>query len=63
MREVLRGKNSLEYYKDELTTTYNANCLEVMKSIPEESIDLGLTDPPYGILPNGKKGVLLIWVA
>jgi len=53
----------LEYYKDELTTTYNANCLEVMKSIPEESIDLGLTDPPYGILPNGKKGVLLIWVA
>lgn len=27
---------------------YNGNCLEVMKSIPDNSIDLILTDPPYG---------------
>ena len=25
------------------------DCLEVMKSIPDKSIDLCLTDPPYGI--------------
>ena len=32
------------------------DCLEVMKQIPDDSIDLVLTDPPYGIL-NGKESV------
>ena len=27
----------------------NGDCLEVMKSIPDKSIDMILTDPPYGI--------------
>ena len=27
---------------------YNGDCLEVMKDIPDSSIDLILTDPPYG---------------
>jgi DNA modification methylase len=28
---------------------YNGDCLEVMKSIPNKSIDAIITDPPYGI--------------
>lgn len=28
---------------------YNGDCLEVMKSIPDKSIDLILCDLPYGI--------------
>lgn len=28
---------------------YNADCLEKMKDIPDGSIDLVLTDPPYGM--------------
>lgn len=28
---------------------YNADCLDVLKTIPDKSIDLTLTDPPYGI--------------
>ena len=28
---------------------YNGNCLEVMKNIPDKSVDLVLTDPPYGM--------------
>jgi site-specific DNA-methyltransferase (adenine-specific) len=28
---------------------YQGNCLEIMKQIPDESIDMILTDPPYGI--------------
>jgi len=28
------------------------DCLEVMKSIPDGSVDLVLTDPPYGIVSN-----------
>lgn len=27
---------------------YNGDCLEIMKEIPDKSIDLILTDPPYG---------------
>jgi len=33
----------------------NADCLEAMKLIPDKSIDLILTDPPYGIGYNSKK--------
>lgn len=28
---------------------HNGDCLEVMKSIPDGSVDLVLCDPPYGI--------------
>ena len=35
----------------------NGDCLEVMKDIPDESIDLILTDPPYLI---SKKSVFNI---
>lgn len=30
-------------------TLYCGDCLEVMKSIPDKSIDAVITDPPYGI--------------
>ena len=33
----------------EENTIYNCDCLEVMKYIKSQSIDLVLTDPPYGI--------------
>ena len=28
---------------------YNADCLEVMKYMPDKCVDLVLTDPPYGM--------------
>ena len=31
------------------TDLYNGDCLEVMKNIPDKSINLILTDPPYNI--------------
>lgn len=33
----------------ELNTIYNEDCLEGMKRIPDGSVDLIVTDPPYGI--------------
>jgi DNA modification methylase len=33
----------------ELDTIICADCLEVLKSMPDKSVDLVLTDPPYGI--------------
>ncbi|ENP5990445.1 site-specific DNA-methyltransferase [Listeria monocytogenes] len=38
--------------KIELNTIYNEDCLEGMKRIPDNSIDLILTDPPYGTIKS-----------
>lgn len=38
-----------------LNTIYNMDCLEGMKQLEDNSIDLVLTDPPYGI--NADKGI------
>jgi adenine-specific DNA-methyltransferase len=35
------------YYQDELCTIYNADTLAVMRALPDNSIDLIATDPPY----------------
>lgn len=32
----------------ELNKVYNEDCLEFMKKLPDNCIDLVLTDPPYG---------------
>ena len=34
---------------DILDTVINGDCLEVMKQLPDNCVDLVLTDPPYGI--------------
>lgn len=35
--------------KDMINKVFNEDCLETMKRMPDKSIDLVLTDPPYGI--------------
>jgi site-specific DNA-methyltransferase (adenine-specific) len=35
------------YYEEEGMKIYLGDCLEIMREIPDESIDLVLTDPPY----------------
>jgi len=37
------------YYTEENIAIACGDCLEVMKQIPDKSIDLILTDPPYGV--------------
>ena len=37
------------YYADELVTIYNARCEDVLPGIDPSTVDLLLTDPPYGI--------------
>ena len=43
------------YYNTELGNLYNADCLEVLKLLPDNCIDSCITDPPYGIGFMGKK--------
>lgn len=46
------------YYENEYVTLYHEDCLKVMKNIPNESIDLIVTDPPYHITPKGGNGTM-----
>lgn len=48
-KEIISKIPIKPYFKTELGVLYNADCLEIMKYMPEKSIDLVLTDPPYGI--------------
>ena len=44
--------------KDFSNIIYNTNCLEGMKQLPDESIDLIVTDPPYRITAKGSCGTM-----
>ena len=46
--------NREAYYQDNQIALYNADCLDVLKELPNQSIDLLCTDPPYGIGFMGK---------
>ena len=37
------------YYQDDAVIIYHSDCRDILPLIPDKSIDLVLTDPPYGI--------------
>src|SRR5690625_1742546 len=43
------------YYQDDRTTLYHGDCIEVMRNLPESSVDAIVTDPPYGLGFMGAK--------
>ena len=43
------------YYREENVAIACGDCLDILKQIPDKSIDLVLTDPPYGI--SADKGI------
>jgi site-specific DNA-methyltransferase (adenine-specific) len=40
---------SQPYYADESVTLYHGDCLDVLRTLPDASVDLILTDLPYGM--------------
>jgi DNA modification methylase len=44
-------------FKDMINKVHCADCLEFMKQIPDKSIDLVLTDPPYNINLQPQRGL------
>ena len=42
------------YYGDELVTLWHGDCLDVMRSMADESVHAIVTDPPYGLGFMGK---------
>ncbi len=35
------------YYEDDLVTLYHGDCQEVVESLPDDSVHLVATDPPF----------------
>ena len=44
---------NLKYPEDFVNKIICGDCLELIKSIPDNSIDVVMTDPPYGLNKNG----------
>ena len=51
----------MNYPDDFINKIIQCDCLEVMKDIPDKSIDLVLTDPPYGTTNNEWDNVVDFW--
>lgn len=51
------GRHLRPYYQDEFVTLYHGDCRDVLPSLPPQSCDLLLSDPPYGMAFGGFRGV------
>jgi DNA modification methylase len=50
-----RDEYQTPYYADDRVTLYHGDCVEVMRELPENSVDAIVTDPPYGLGFMGKE--------
>ena len=43
------------YYSDDLVTLHHGDCLSILASMADESVDITVTSPPYnmGLVPGG----------
>jgi site-specific DNA-methyltransferase (adenine-specific) len=46
-------KKYVPFFQAEHTTLFNENCLEILRAIPENSIDMIFADPPYMLSNDG----------
>ena len=46
----------MKVYQDGGVTLYNGDCLEIMRDIPDGSVDMVVTDPPYKLTSRGTSG-------
>ena len=53
---VLQDLQNTIKYKSKQGTLFNVDCMELLKFLPNESIDLIVTDPPYPVTSRGSAG-------
>jgi site-specific DNA-methyltransferase (adenine-specific) len=50
------------YYEKPRFSLYQANCLDVLGELPENSVDMIFADPPYFLSDEGLKKKTLIFI-
>jgi len=45
---------SKPFFQDDVVTLFHGDCLEVLRTLPDSSVDSVVTDPPYGLEFMGK---------
>jgi site-specific DNA-methyltransferase (adenine-specific) len=50
--KILSGVQDKPYFIKSDFVLYNTNCLNILKQLPENSVDMVFADPPY-LLSNG----------
>ena len=48
-QEIINHVGVEPYYQDKWRAIFHGDCLEILPKLPGRCVDLGLTDPPYGI--------------
>ena len=43
------------HYSDHSVTLHHGDCLDVLRDLPDNSVDAVVTDPPYGLEFMGKE--------
>jgi DNA modification methylase len=43
------------YYQDDTVRLFHGDCLDVLAELPDASVDVVVTDPPYGLEFMGKE--------
>lgn len=49
LNEIIEHIGIKPYYQDDAGVIYNADCLDVMKQMPEKCVDITMADPPYNL--------------
>jgi site-specific DNA-methyltransferase (adenine-specific) len=49
------GQDVTLYHRDKSTEIHNGDCLQVLRTLPDSSVDACVTDPPYGLAFMGKR--------
>ena len=52
----------MSYYTDDRVTLYHGDCIEVMRTLPDASVDAVVTDPPYELSNDGKNSAARVAV-
>lgn len=55
-KDIIKGINIKPYYQDDAVVIYNADCRDILPQIPNKSVDLVLTSPPFNLGNNHHTG-------
>src|SRR5437763_1120752 len=65
LRRRSKGRLVTVHYSDESVTLHHGDCLDVLRGLPDNSVDAVVCDPPYGLAnttPEQVADTLVRWI-